>query len=107
MFLSNVHDDSSDDDMVDETVKEMHEILVKVPPFNPLSSDNAGNKSRLRPLSIVKCVNSTDANAEEHHLNESRKGNGGEKDGMNGSDLEPSSSSGRCSCREVKTSTCD
>ena len=26
-------DDSSDDDIVDETVKEMHEILVKVPPF--------------------------------------------------------------------------
>ena len=31
----NVDDDSSDDDIVDETVKEMHEILVKVPLFRP------------------------------------------------------------------------
>jgi hypothetical protein len=30
-------DESSDDDIVDETVKEMHEILVKVPPFSPSS----------------------------------------------------------------------
>jgi hypothetical protein len=27
----------SSDDFVDETVKEMHEILVKVPPFSPSS----------------------------------------------------------------------
>jgi hypothetical protein len=35
-----IDDDSSDDDVVDETVKEMHDILVKIPPFNPLLSDS-------------------------------------------------------------------
>ena len=43
------YDDSSDDDIVDETVKEMHEILVKVSPFNPLRADNASQKRSLRP----------------------------------------------------------
>ena len=33
----NVDDDSSDGDIVDETVKEMHEILV--PPFHPFSRE--------------------------------------------------------------------
>ena len=87
-------DDSSDDDIVDETVKEMHEILVKVPPFNPLRADKAGKKSSLRPVpSIVRRVNSTDANADEQLLNELRKGNGEDKEVLDGSDLEASSSS--------------
>ena len=87
-------DDSSDDDIVDETVKEMHEILVKVPPFNPLRADKAVKKRSLRPVpSIVWRVNSKDANADEQLLNELRKGNGGDKEGMDASDLEASSSS--------------
>ena len=87
-------DDSSDDDIVDETVKEMHEILVKVPPFNPLRADKAGKKSSLRPVpSIVRRVNSTDANTDEQLLNEVRKGNGVDKEVRDGSDLEASSSS--------------
>ena len=90
----NVDDDSSDDDIVDETVKEMHEILVKVPPFNPLRADKAVKKRSLRPVpSIVWRVNSKETNADEQLLNELRKGNGGDKEGMDASDLEASSSS--------------
>jgi hypothetical protein len=75
-----VDDDSSDDDIVDETVKVMREISVKVSPFNPFLTDKAGKKSSLRTVSsIVLCVNSTDANADEHLLNELRKGNGEDK----------------------------
>ena len=44
----NVDDDSSDDDIVDEIVKEMHEILVKAPPFNPLRANKAGKKNLWR-----------------------------------------------------------
>ncbi len=86
-------DDSSDDDIVDETVKEMHEMLVKVPPFNPFRADKAGKKRSLRPVpSIVRRVNSKDANADEQLLNELRKGNG--EDGEHDvSDHEASSSS--------------
>ena len=47
----NVDDHSIDDDIVDQTVKEMHEILVKVPPFNPWSAEKANRKRRLHPLS--------------------------------------------------------
>ena len=37
---------------MDETVKERHEILVKVPPFNPLRADKAGKRVReLRSVS--------------------------------------------------------
>ena len=87
-------DDSSDDDIVDETVKEMHEILVKVSPFNPLCVDKSVKKRSLRTVpSIVWRVNSKDANADEQLLNELRKGNGGDKQGMDASDLEASSSS--------------
>jgi hypothetical protein len=85
---------SSDDDIVHETVKEMHEILVKVSPFNPFRTDKTGNKRRLRSVpSIVKRVNSTDANADEQLLTELRKGNGVDKEVHNGSDHETSSSS--------------
>ena len=87
-------DDSSDDDIVDETVKEMHEILVKVPPFNPLRADKAVKKRSLRPVpSIVRRVNSKDANADEQLLNELRKRNGEDNEVRDGSDHEVSSSS--------------
>ena len=92
--LYQIDDDSSDDDIVDETVKEMHEILVKVPPFNPLrAAAEASKKRNLRPVpSIARRVNSTEANADEQLLSELRKGNGedGEHDS---SDHEASSSS--------------
>jgi hypothetical protein len=39
-IVVSIDDDSSDHDVVDETVKEMHDILVKIPPFNPLHSDS-------------------------------------------------------------------
>ena len=75
-------DDSSDDDIVDETVKEMQEILVKIPPFNSLRADMAHQK-RLQPVpSIVKRANSTDENADEQLLNEPKKRNGGDREGM-------------------------
>ena len=87
-------DDSSDDDIVDETVKEMHEILVKVPPFNPLrAASEASKKRNLRPVpSIARRVNSTEADADEQLLSELRKGNG-EDEEHDSSDLEASSSS--------------
>jgi hypothetical protein len=81
--VANVDDDSSDDDIVDETVERMHEILVKVPPFIHLRADKTGKKRRLRPVtSIVKRVNSTDENVDEQPLKELRKGNGGDRTGM-------------------------
>jgi hypothetical protein len=62
--------------------------------FNPLRADKAGKKSSLRPVpSIVRRVNSTDANADEQLLNELRKGNGEDKEVRDGSDHEVSSSS--------------
>ena len=62
--------------------------------FNPLRADKAGKKSNLRPVpSIVRRVNSKDANADEQLLNELRKGNGEDKEVRDGSDHEASSSS--------------
>ena len=58
--------------------------------------------------SIVRRVNSTDANADEQLLNELRKGNGEDKEVRDGSDLEVSSSSealaqaGRCTRSKSK-----
>ena len=87
-------DDSSDDILWTKLSMEMHEILVKVPPFNPLHPDKAGKKRSLRSVpSIVRRVNSKNANADEQLLNELRKGNGEDKEVHDGSDLEASSSS--------------
>jgi hypothetical protein len=85
-------DESSDDDIVDETVKEMHEILVKVPPLSPVrAAGEASTKRNLRPVpSITRRVNSTEANTDEQLLSELRKGNGQEAE-HDSSDLHASS----------------
>ena len=53
--------------------------------------------------SIVKRVNSTDANAYEQLLNELKKGNGGDREGMDVSDHEASSSSEALAQAEHRT----
>ena len=92
-----IDDDSSDDDVVDETVKEMHDILVKIPPFNPLRSDSAAGRvgMRLRPVpSTVKRIKSTEDSVDEQILGELTMGmQEVDKEGMDVPDLEASSSS--------------
>ena len=46
--------ESSDDDVVDKTVEEMHQVLVKVPPFNPLFTEEA---RKLKSLPIPTVMN--------------------------------------------------
>ena len=60
----------------------MQEILVKIPPFNYLRADKTNQKRLQSVPSIVKCVNSTDENDDEHLLNEPKKRNGGDRKGM-------------------------
>jgi len=92
-----IDDDSSDDDVVDETVKEMHDILVKIPPFNPLRSDSAAGRvgMRLRPVpSTVKRIKSTEDSVDEQILGELTMGmQEVDKEGMDVPDHEASSSS--------------
>ena len=93
----NVNDDFSDDDIVDETVKEMHDILVKISPFNPLRSDTAAGRAgmRLQPVpSTVRRTKSTEDSVDEQILGELTKGmHEVDKEGMDVPDHEASSSS--------------
>ena len=58
----NVDDDSSNGDIVDETVKECMRSWYLL--FTLFRANKASNKRKLRPVpSIVKRVNSTEANA--------------------------------------------
>jgi hypothetical protein len=92
-----IDDDSSDDDVVDETVKEMHDILVKIPPFNPLHSDSTSGHAGmcLRPVpSTVKRIKSTEDSVDEQILGELTMGiQEVDKEGIDIPDLEASSSS--------------
>ena len=92
-----IDDDSSDDDVVDETVKEMHDILVKIPPFNPLRSDSAAGRAGMRLRSVpstVKRIKSTEDSVDEQILSELTMGmQEVDKEGMDVPDHEASSSS--------------
>jgi hypothetical protein len=56
-ILANDDAESSDDDVVDKTVEEMQQVLVKVPAFNPLRTEEA-RKLRLVPIpTVMKRVN--------------------------------------------------
>jgi hypothetical protein len=92
-----IDDDSSDDDVVDETVKEMHDILVKISPFNPLRSDTVTGRTgmSLHPvLSTVRRTKSTEDSVDEQILGELTKGmQEVDKEGMDVPDHEASSSS--------------
>ncbi len=55
----NVNDDFSDDDIVDDTVKEMHDILVKISPFNPFRSDTVAGRSGMRLHPVPSTVRRT------------------------------------------------
>ncbi len=93
----NVNDDFSDDDIVDETVKEIHDILVKISPFNPLCSDTVAGRAgiRLHPVpSTVRSTKSTKDSVDEQILGELTKGmQEVDKEGMDVPDHEASSSS--------------
>ncbi len=93
----NVNDDFSDDDIVDETIKEMDDILVKISPFNPLRSDTAAGRAGMRLQSVASTVRrtkSTEDSVDEQILGELTKGmQEVDKEGMDVPDHEASSSS--------------
>jgi hypothetical protein len=93
----NVYDDFSDDDIVDETVKEMHDILVKISPFNPLHSDTVAGRTDmcLHPVpSTVRRTKSTEDSVDEQILGElTKEMQEVDKEGMDVPDHEDSSSS--------------
>ena len=45
--------ESSDDDVVDKTVEEMQQVLVKVPAFNPLRTEEAGKLKLLQIPTVM------------------------------------------------------
>ncbi len=58
---------------MDETVKEMHDILVKIPPFNPLRSDSTTGRDGMCVRSVpstVKRIKSTEDSVDEQILGE-------------------------------------
>ena len=60
--------ESSDDDVVDKTVEEMQQVLVKVPAFNPLRTEEA-RKLKLLPIpTVMKRVNAVEDDADEQIL---------------------------------------
>ena len=93
----NVNDDFRDDDTVDETVKEMHDILVKISPFHTLRSDTTAGRTGMsqHPVpSIVSRTKSTEDSVDEQILGELTKGmQEVDKEGMDVPDHEASSSS--------------
>jgi hypothetical protein len=92
-----IDDDSSDDDVVDETVKEMHDILVKIPPFNPLRSDSGAGRVGMGLRTVPSTVNrikSTEDSVDKQILDELTMGmQEVDKEGMDVPDLEASTSS--------------
>ncbi len=75
----------------------MHDILVKISPFNPLRSDTVAGRTGMRPHpvpSTVRRIKSTGASVDEQILGELTKGmQEVDKEGMDVPDLEASSSS--------------
>ena len=62
---------------MDKTVKGMHDILVKISPFNPLHSDTVAGHSgmSLHPVpSTVRCIKSTEDSVDVQILGELTKG---------------------------------
>jgi hypothetical protein len=60
--------ESSEDDVVDKTVEEMQQVLVKVPAFNPLRTEEA-RKLKLLPIpTVMKRVNAVEDDADEQIL---------------------------------------
>jgi hypothetical protein len=70
-ILTDDDTESSDDDVVDKTVEEMHQVLVKVPVFNPLHTEEV-RKLKLLPIPTVmthlKLVNDVEDDSDEQIL---------------------------------------
>jgi hypothetical protein len=68
---NNLDDDdaeSSEDDVVDKTVEEMQQVLVKVPEFNPLRTEE-DRKLKLLPIpTVMKRINAVEDDADEQIL---------------------------------------
>jgi hypothetical protein len=60
--------ESSEDDVVDKTIEEMQQVLVKVPVFNPLRTDEA-RKLKLLPIpTVMKRINVVEDDTDEQIL---------------------------------------